>query len=364
MELDLNKLQEAVERPTRMIENQPITDIIVAIGNTGSGKSTLIQALLNGPDSLEDRKVKVVLQDPSSEQPKTAWRKQIDIKNETGKGPKIGHDQMNSQTVYPDFYRIDDTNQYLVDVAGFDDTGIDLIKLVIALSNRALFKKVVNVKILLTLTNEQITGKKGLGVRKFIEDISNMFQGTMDQIVHSILPIITKVKPSDQDFDYEITLASIYESCSTYLQNRDTQSLYDLDRFQEYDEMLKEYDQLKEKDNGNHLEGKEQDDDISDELRQFKHDLGKVSLDDFFKDYHEMKSLKSFLDQFAGNFLVCDPLDRPFDGELGYTDEYNVRISGLIKVNDLKRKLLGLKPFRADLLSIQLSEPQVDLIIR
>lgn len=77
-----------------------------------------------------------------------------------------------------------------------------------------------------------------------------------------------------------------------------------------------------------------------------------------------MKSLKSFLDQFAGNFLVCDPLDRPFDGELGYTDEYNVRISGLIKVNDLKRKLLGLKPFRADLLSIQLSEPQVDLIIR
>lgn len=61
---------------------------------------------------------------------------------------------MNSQTVYPDFYRIDDTNQYLVDVAGFDDTGIDLIKLVIALSNRALFKKVVNVKILLTLTNE------------------------------------------------------------------------------------------------------------------------------------------------------------------------------------------------------------------
>ena len=53
MPFNLSTLREATERAINMLEKKDISDIFVALGNTGSGKSTIISALLYGSENLE-----------------------------------------------------------------------------------------------------------------------------------------------------------------------------------------------------------------------------------------------------------------------------------------------------------------------
>lgn len=47
---------------------------------------------------------------------------------------------------------------------------------------------------------------------------------------------------------------------------------------------------------------------------------------------------------FTDKFLVCDPLDRSFEGEMTYEDSNDKIANSLVKVNDLMEIIKNLKP--------------------
>lgn len=59
MILSLKNIKEAVERAVAPLENEDLSDIVVALGNTGSGKSTIMTALIKGSKSLKRQEIKI-----------------------------------------------------------------------------------------------------------------------------------------------------------------------------------------------------------------------------------------------------------------------------------------------------------------
>ena len=107
MDLTLAQIKEVLEegfKPLKKIEGQ---NVVLVIGNTGSGKSTMLSSLLKGPKSLEKKTVKFmmeVLQKDGSKIEKEKTKNVIDNKEaEDGSVFKIGHSDTNSETFLPSF---------------------------------------------------------------------------------------------------------------------------------------------------------------------------------------------------------------------------------------------------------------------
>ena len=91
---------------------------VLALGNTGCGKSTMLVSLLEGPDSLAQIKYKKKVK-LGQDKYKDVVMKYIGRKNEDGAtGFKIGHDQANSETFLPNFQMMHDKKIMFIDVAG------------------------------------------------------------------------------------------------------------------------------------------------------------------------------------------------------------------------------------------------------
>lgn len=157
----------------------------MAIGNTGCGKSTLLYSLLHGPASLHQVKVQN--------------RKVIEPK-ETVNEFKIGHSSAASQTFLPEFQEDkEDKNLLFVDIAGLSDTSGPMIEMVNTFMNRIILRKAQNVKILMPMQIEQITGGRGSAVRQQFQTIQNMIGAIDPNIADSIIPLVTKASPTDQE---------------------------------------------------------------------------------------------------------------------------------------------------------------------
>ena len=53
MELSLLSIQKVLTEGFKTLEKIKDASIVLVIGNTGSGKSTMLSSLLRGPDALE-----------------------------------------------------------------------------------------------------------------------------------------------------------------------------------------------------------------------------------------------------------------------------------------------------------------------
>ena len=69
-------------------------NIILVVGNTGCGKSTMLSSFIYGPDSLTSTTI---------EMENGKKRTVIDHKNSKKKELKIGHSQAESETFVPNF---------------------------------------------------------------------------------------------------------------------------------------------------------------------------------------------------------------------------------------------------------------------
>ena len=75
--------------------------MIVAVGNTGCGKSTMLSSIIYGPDSLYEKKFTEKIKTGGNKF-KEIQRAVIDLKNPQ-QGFKIGHSAAKSMTFLPQF---------------------------------------------------------------------------------------------------------------------------------------------------------------------------------------------------------------------------------------------------------------------
>ena len=164
-------------------------DLIMAIGNTGCGKSTLITSLIYGPEALEEKMIEIpiqVVQSDGSFKEKIKKEKVISVRqsaiDEHAIDIEIGHSSSESMTFFPHFHRMkmqqpqdggsedSEGNRIMkeflyADVAGLSDTNGPLIEFINMFIIKCIFQKVKRVRFLVPLTLVQITNNRGIGVR-------------------------------------------------------------------------------------------------------------------------------------------------------------------------------------------------------
>lgn len=138
-------------------------DIILVLGNTGCGKSTMLNSLLLGSDCLEETKIMTEIMIGE----KVKKRKKLVIATKDDKMTlKIGHSANQSETFFPHFVVKQSTDEVWADIAGFNDTNGEMIETINCLINKIIFNKVRSVRFLVPITHQQITVSRGNEVRK------------------------------------------------------------------------------------------------------------------------------------------------------------------------------------------------------
>ena len=127
----------------RLEKIQQFDRLVLTIGDTGSGKSTLNNSLVFGCDSLQVQTIQETIEikraDGTTKHKKKS-RKVIGAIVEQGVF-KIGHSKSQSMTFLPDF-KVENTTGYVFgDLAGFFDTGGSLIDLVNSFVTKKIFQK-------------------------------------------------------------------------------------------------------------------------------------------------------------------------------------------------------------------------------
>jgi hypothetical protein len=233
-------------------------DIIVCLGNTGSGKTTALNSLVHGPESLEivEIKEKVKVKKGKAKEVKKLVIEQKEAFKAT-KLLKIGHSSALSETFRPDAVVNDKTGLMFVDVAGFEDSGSPLVELVNVFVNKHIFNISKSVSFLMTITLNEVSNNRGQSVRELVNILNVMCPSDLAALKDAVIPILTRGKPGDADVDIDEARSSV-EASLTEEFAKITQTIQD--------PKIKEANQL-------------------------------------------------FVNKFQESFIVYDPLDRPMPGQ-------------------------------------------------
>ena len=66
-ELSLASIKEVLTEAFKVVEKIRGANIVLVIGNTGSGKSTMLSSLLKGPEALEMKSITFTIEVPNRE---------------------------------------------------------------------------------------------------------------------------------------------------------------------------------------------------------------------------------------------------------------------------------------------------------
>lgn len=127
MPLDLATIRDVLQVAFKQLDKIKDADVVLVIGNTGSGKSTMLSSLLKGPDALESKIIEFMIDIPQKDgtkvqKPKT--KTVIDNKQVTqGKDFIIGNSEVMSETFMPHFIYDEVHNIFYGDIAGLQDTA-------------------------------------------------------------------------------------------------------------------------------------------------------------------------------------------------------------------------------------------------
>ena len=111
---DLLELNRRVEEDNQLLKELENKNVLMLLGTTGTGKSTMSNAFVLGPDNIQQ-----------SDDGKYLAKNNDHVSNEVqGKVFKIGH-LAKSETTTPTYYKLDAANElYLVDGPGLYDTSL------------------------------------------------------------------------------------------------------------------------------------------------------------------------------------------------------------------------------------------------
>ena len=155
MEIQVNNLIDMVEylqMAKEYLEGLKNANVVLVLGNTGCGKSTMLSSLVYGPDHLFQ------IPDPEN-------KKQFVIdKSEGLTGFKIGHKQQHSQTFFPDFILERESDVVFGDIAGLLDTKGPVIELLHIFINKLIFNQACFVRFIVPMTQAQLENSRGQDV--------------------------------------------------------------------------------------------------------------------------------------------------------------------------------------------------------
>ena len=243
LQLSLENIVNVSEAAFAKISHLKEKELLLAFGNTGCGKSTMISSLVFGPDKLEMKAVPEKKMVRGVE--KTYYNKIID-QREDFKGWlagqnfdglfEIGHSKAESKTFIPHFYKPPDQNMIYSDIAGLMDTAGDLIEYVNCFMNKKIFNQAKKIKFIVPITKAQMKEVRGGPIVQQIEIILNLCSRSYSDVIKSIQPVITKVEqhPSPEevydDDDIDVLKYNLKEIFDNYLINTRREMAEELDQ--------------------------------------------------------------------------------------------------------------------------------------
>ena len=168
-------------------------NMVMVIGNTGAGKSTLVN-FLHGCvmesvrlDSEQGRKKKVV---------------RVSADSEVKELMEIGHTNR-SMTFIPDVERAPDGRWTWVDCPGFLDNRGPEINIANAVNIKRTIARAQSVRVVVILNYHSLKSDRGKGVRDLAKILQALFSdaGRMQQLAGSVLLGVTQTPPADENGD-------------------------------------------------------------------------------------------------------------------------------------------------------------------
>lgn len=135
-------------------------DLLLSVGNTGCGKSTMINSFMYGPQSLEEKQLEFQVRGHRGKM-KKLQRTVIEQKEEfkSKSAFSIGHAETESSTLIPSFVRDDVNNLIYADVAGMNEQGNQFTEFINTFIDRYIFLKAERVRFLVPITRDQNSTK-------------------------------------------------------------------------------------------------------------------------------------------------------------------------------------------------------------
>ena len=122
------------------------------------------------------------------------------------------------------FRREDDTtNSVYVDIAGLRDTNGDFVDYLNCLVSTQLFKSAKSVRFIVAITFDSLMESRGRILKEQMEFIENLCTTDLQTLSAAILPVITRVKPNEENFDMDFIRDMIEEQFATLTEQRKIQ---------------------------------------------------------------------------------------------------------------------------------------------
>lgn len=195
-------LQSRFER----LDQQKLKNVVLFLGETGSGISTLIYSMKYGHKSLYMRELhdKITINVNEKTKDYCRHRHVIDKTGQSESAISIGHIPKCSETFSPVIVDSNlDEGLVYVDMPGLNDTGGDLIEFVNQFTLKYLFSRAEKIRIVIPIINKNIFDYQGRHVKDLTKIVQAILKNSSQDINDSILPVLTNVDPADDDFDLE-----------------------------------------------------------------------------------------------------------------------------------------------------------------
>lgn len=185
-------------------------DLVLSVGNTGCGKSTMINSLMFGTHSLEEKKLEFQVRGHRGKM-KKVQRTVIEQKEEfkSKNAFSIGHSETESTTLIPSFVRDEVNGVIYADVAGLNDKGNQFTDFINAFIDRYIFLKAERVRFLVPITRDSNSNKLGLTMRQQIQVLQRMCSTGLTNMLDCIQPVLTKCSHTDESLDLEKVKAEL-----------------------------------------------------------------------------------------------------------------------------------------------------------
>ena len=198
--------------------------LLLSIGNTGCGKSTMMTSLMFGTKALEVKNKQSII--TVTRNGKTSNKKQnrqiIEQKPDILQKNlfTIGHEDSKSCTFLPHLKLNEATGLIFADVAGLGDTAGNLVDIINCFIDKIILLKAKDVRFIIPLTRSQITEGRGSGTKEHIETVLNMCGTDLEDIVKAIQPLLLKMSPKDDEIDIELLRSTFCEQLMSSAKNK------------------------------------------------------------------------------------------------------------------------------------------------